>query len=70
MVGEAYGQAEAEMLRDLLQAHDIPVWLSGESAGSAIGLSGGPMGRIEIWVRKADFEQAREYLQQEQGRPN
>lgn len=50
------------MLRSLLQAHAIEVWLSGESAGSAIGLSVGRLGRIELMVRRSDLERAQEIL--------
>lgn len=62
VAAEAAGQAEAEMLRSLLQAHAIEVWLSGESAGSAIGLSVGRLGRIELMVRRSDLERAQEIL--------
>lgn len=62
LAGEAFGQAEAERLRALLEAHDIPVWLSGESAGAAIGLSIGRLGRIQLMVRSSDLEQARALL--------
>lgn len=62
VVAEAHGQAQAEMLRSMLQAHGIEVWLSGESAGSAIGLSVGRLGRIELLVRQSDLDQARSIL--------
>lgn len=62
VVAEASGQAEAELLRSLLEAHGITVWLSGESAGAAIGLSFGSLGRIEVMVRESDLEQARQLL--------
>lgn len=64
IAGEAFGQAEAERLRALLQAHDIPVWLSGESAGPAIGLAIGRLGRIQLMVRRDDLEQAQSLLRQ------
>lgn len=68
LVGVVHGQAEAEMLRGLLEAHGIEVWLSGESAGAAIGLAVGGLGRVELWVRETDLDQARQLFQQETGR--
>ena len=62
VVAEAFGQPEAELVRSQLLAHGIEVWLSGESAGSAIGLSVGSMGRIELLVHESDLELAREIL--------
>lgn len=50
------------MLRALLQAHGIEVWLSGESAGAAIGIAIGPMSRIELLVRQLDLERAQAIL--------
>ena len=62
-VGTAAGQIEAEILKGLLVANDIDVWLNQESAGSAIGLGIGPMAEVEIMVRTAQAEEARQLLQ-------
>jgi len=61
-VGTADGQVEAEIVKGLLAANDIEVWLSQESAGSALGLTVGPMGEVEIMVRADQAEQARSIL--------
>jgi hypothetical protein len=44
------GMIEAEILRGLLQAKGITVWLLQESAGRAIGLSVGPLGQVDLMV--------------------
>jgi hypothetical protein len=62
-VGTADGQIEAEILKGLLAANDIEVWLSQESAGSALGLTVGAMGEVEIMVRAEQADQARALLE-------
>ena len=44
------GDLQAEILRGLLEAQGIQVYLSQEGAGRAIGLSVGPLGEVEILV--------------------
>jgi hypothetical protein len=63
-VGTADGQVEAEIIKGLLAANDIEVWLSQESAGSALGLTVGAMGEVEIMVRAEQAEQARSLLEE------
>jgi hypothetical protein len=41
---------EAEILRGLLEAQGIRVWLAQEGAARAIGLSAGPMGEVVVLV--------------------
>jgi hypothetical protein len=55
---------EGEIVRGLLESHGIPVMLSHESAGTAIGLSAGPLGLVELWVRSDQEQPARVILQQ------
>ena len=43
-------EVQAELLRGLLEAQEIPVFLSVEGAGRALGLSYGPMGEVNILV--------------------
>lgn len=62
LVATASGRLEAEILRGLLEANGIPVWLLGESAGSAIGLGVGPLGQVDIRVPNEFEAQAREVL--------
>jgi hypothetical protein len=63
-VGTADGQVEAEIIKGLLAANDIEVWLSQESAGLALGLTVGAMGEVEIMVRAEQAEQARALLEE------
>jgi hypothetical protein len=62
-VGTADGQVEAEIIKGLLTANGIDVWLSQESAGSALGLTVGPMGEVEIMVRAEQADEARALLE-------
>ncbi|GMR09720.1 MAG: hypothetical protein BMS9Abin28_0540 [Anaerolineae bacterium] len=63
-VGMADGQIEAEIIKGLLNANGVEVWLSQESAGTAIGLGIGPMAEVEIMVRAEQAEQATELLEE------
>jgi hypothetical protein len=63
-VGKADGQVEGEIIKGLLNANEVEVWLSQESAGSALGLTLGPMGEVEIMVRAEQAEQARALLEE------
>jgi len=49
-VARVWGDLQAELLRGLLEAQGIPVVLSREGAGRAIGLTVGPLGEVEILV--------------------
>ena len=50
VIGIVPGDLQAEILRGFLEAQGIPVLLSQEGAGRAIGLSVGPLGEVEILV--------------------
>ncbi len=56
------GLIEAEILRGLLEANDINVWLSQESAGKAIGLSVGPLGQVDLMVPAIQADAAKKIL--------
>lgn len=62
IIESAAGMLEAEILRALLESYDIRTLLSQESAGSAIGLSVGPLGRVDILVPASQAAQARRIL--------
>ena len=61
-VRTADGQVEAEIIKGLLTANGVDVWLSQESAGTALGLTVGAMGEVEIMVRAEQAEEARSLL--------
>jgi hypothetical protein len=56
------GDLQSEILRGLLEAQGIPVLLSQEGAGRAIGLSVGPLGEVEILVPEPYRQQALQVL--------
>jgi hypothetical protein len=53
---------QAEILRGLLEAQGIQVWLSQEGAARALGLSLTPMGEVILMVPTSHVEDARETL--------
>lgn len=61
-VGTALGLVQAEIIKGLLNANEVEVWLSNDSAGVAIGFGIGPMAEVEIMVRAEQAEQARMLL--------
>ncbi len=56
------GMLEAEIVRGLLEAAGLRVWLSHEAAGKAIGLGVGPLGEVSILVPASEEEAARRVL--------
>jgi hypothetical protein len=69
VASEVAGDLQAELIRGLLEAQGIRVWLSQEGAGRAYGLSLGLLGRVQILVPSDSVEKARsiidEYYAQE-----
>jgi hypothetical protein len=61
-VASAAGKIEAEILRGLLEANDIPVYLSYESAGSAYAMGVGPLAEVEIMVKPEQQAEAEAVL--------
>jgi hypothetical protein len=62
VLDEISGSIEAEILRGMLEAQDIPVILSQEGAGRALGLTIGALGETQVLVPRNKFESAREIL--------
>ncbi len=62
VVAEVGGMLTAELWRGLLEAQDIPVVLSQEGAGKAIGLTVGPLGNVVILVPANELDRARQVL--------
>jgi hypothetical protein len=61
-VAVVHGDLQAELLRGLLEAQEIPVLLSQEGAGRAIGLTVGPLGEVRVLVPGSLSGQARSIL--------
>jgi hypothetical protein len=53
---------EAESIRILLESFGINAQISQESAGTALGLTFGPLGETLILVKQADEQAAKEIL--------
>ena len=59
---EVAGMPQAEILRGLLEAQEIPTVLSHEGAGQAIGLTIGALGAVQILIPSAELERAQALL--------
>jgi hypothetical protein len=64
VVYETSGPFQAEMLRGILEANQIPVFLSQEGAGKAYGLTFGRLGQVQVLVPHSKFEIAQKLVQE------
>ena len=64
VVDSVSGDLNAEMLRGLLEAQGIPVMLSQEGAGRAIGINVGALGEVEILVPTSSKSKAKQIIQE------
>lgn len=62
-VGSVSGKLEAEILRGLLEASGISVWLVHEAAATIYGLGVGPLAIVDLMVLADQAEQAAEILE-------
>jgi hypothetical protein len=58
------GDLNAEILRGLLEARDIPVRLIKEGAATAYGVTIGPFGEAELLVPATHWEEAEQVLEE------
>ncbi|MBN1202114.1 MAG: DUF2007 domain-containing protein [Anaerolineae bacterium] len=65
VVAYAMGMAEAEISAGLLRSAGIPVFLFREAVGSAIPVSYGLMGGVEVAVPEAYYAEAMTLLEEE-----
>jgi len=63
LVEKVQGQLQAEILRGLLEAQGIMVWINQEGAARAYAVSVGTLGMVEILVPTSAVEQARLVLE-------
>ena len=63
VVDKMDGGLQAEIMRGLLEAQDIPVWLNQEGAGKAIGLTLPALGLVQVLVPSDKEQQAREIVE-------
>jgi Putative prokaryotic signal transducing protein len=62
----ARGEAEANVIKGLLDCYGIPNILKAQASPSVHVFTIDGMGQISIWVRKEDAEDARELIKGEQ----
>jgi hypothetical protein len=62
VVYQAGNKFEAETIRLLLDSFGIPVELIGESVGKTMGLGGGPLGEVMVYVPTDRVEEARDLI--------
>ena len=63
LVEKVQGQLQAEILRGLLEAQGIMVWINQEGAARAYAVSVGTLGMVEILVPTSEVEQANQVLE-------
>lgn len=57
------GMLQAEILRGLLESMGVPVRLSHEAAGTALGLGVGPLAQVDLLVPASRQEEAERILE-------
>jgi hypothetical protein len=63
LVDKVHGQLQAEILKGLLEAQGIMVWLNQEGAAHAYAVAVGTLGMVEILVPSSVAESARQILE-------
>jgi len=58
LVWKAMGYLDAQMVKNLLLSFEIDSIMYEESVGQAYGLTFTPLGEVEIYVAKKDYENA------------
>ena len=62
LVDKIQGQLQAEIIKGLLEAQGIQVWLNSQGAARAYAVSVGTLGAVELLVPTSQAVQAREVL--------
>jgi hypothetical protein len=63
LVDKVHGQLQAEILKGLLEAQGVMVWLNQEGAAHAYAVAIGTLGMVEILVPSSEVEKARQVLE-------
>jgi len=63
LVDKVQGQLQAEILRGLLEAQGILVWLNPQGAAHAYAVSVGTLGAVELLVPSSSADQAQKVLE-------
>ena len=64
VIGEVNGQFQAEIVRGLLEAQEIPVVLSQEGIGRVYSLTIGTLGMVQVLVPAREAQRARQLLEE------
>lgn len=64
LVDTCAGQLQAEVVRGLLEAQGIRVWLNQAGAAHAYAMTVGSMGRVEVLVPSSDHASAERILEE------
>jgi hypothetical protein len=62
LIIEVSGELQANLLRNLLEAQGITVFLNQEGAGKAYGLTVGPLGQVQVLVPEQQSQEARQIV--------
>ena len=62
LITNVSGELQADLLRNLLEAQGIKVFLNQEGAGRAYGLTVGPMGEVQVLVPENQSQEARQII--------
>ncbi|MCU0486869.1 MAG: DUF2007 domain-containing protein [Anaerolineales bacterium] len=62
LIDTTAGQLQAEIVRGMLEAQGIQVWLNQAGAAHAYAMTVGSMGRVEVLVPSSASEQAQRIL--------
>ena len=65
-VWKAAGYLDAQIVKGYLESFGLEVFTFEESVGLTFGLTATPLGEVEIFVRKENEDEAREYLREYQ----
>ncbi|MES0359716.1 MAG: DUF2007 domain-containing protein [Anaerolineales bacterium] len=63
VVTEVSGELQASLLRNLLEAQGIKVFLNQEGAGRAYGLTLGPLGEVQVMVPGHQSQEAHQIVE-------
>jgi len=58
----AQGQLDAQMIKLCLESFGIEAFIVQESAGTTLGLTLGPLGKAEVFVKNEDISSAKEII--------
>ncbi len=64
LIDKIQGQFQAEIIKGLLEAQGIQVWLNSQGAARAYAVTVGTLGAVELLVPSSQADQAREIMEE------